>query len=612
METAIIEGHPRDEGKKLSISALHLYHCLIVRKPASGRPLTGSGGLAPVGPLVFGPRPERVYSHSLLLELKEHPLARQWPPYLDPVFKNARGVWDPDRWHLDRKRGETPVSGEPGPDAPVKERKESKKEKGGACAGLTPGDVDDLQQLVLSPQRKSFLSGCNSGSGSGDPEVSLRPEQPGAGNKRVGSGRLLTRPERGGGGGVDEERGYRRGGDEFNKRYGDNMRREQDKFGSGFIRRDREDEGGWAGERRDGGFFQLDDRRDGRRNLERPQRRRNEPEWMSETISHNDIIELRGFDDKPTKKKEVVQQQKGSLPLSVALGIKNGPGKVPPPGMPSSGINVEDLEQRGKPQNPRRKPSGHNDQNQNIIDSLKENVDALNNIDLLNDLGLAPKNADDQINFDQIMETMLGGGTMMQEQKAQPKSRFSQFFNKGAAGADPGAGKQDSRRSSIQDELLGANILKEINGGEGGQGPQVKIPSPSGEERYFAPISPAAQTRPNIMEMIQKGAMPPGPPHGNGNHQPPRVHDLEENLRRQLGLGGPQLGPMPPHHQQHPNIQELLNRPQNGQQQQPLHQRHPHPQQHPHPHQQQQPQDQQQQQDGMSAFKKLVSCSHDP
>ena len=72
-------------------------------KPGGG----GGGGAAPLGP-----RPERVYSHGLLLELKDHPLARQWPPYLDPAFKNSRGVWDPDRWHLERKRGETPVAGE--------------------------------------------------------------------------------------------------------------------------------------------------------------------------------------------------------------------------------------------------------------------------------------------------------------------------------------------------------------------------------------------------------------------------------------------------------------------------------------------------------------------
>ena len=100
-------------------------------------------------------------------------MARQWPPYLDPAFKNNRGVWDPDRWHLERKRGETPVQGEARDEAEV--RKEGpRKERGGG--GLTAGgqEAEDLQQLVLSPQRRSFLSGCTSGGGGAtEPEVKL-------------------------------------------------------------------------------------------------------------------------------------------------------------------------------------------------------------------------------------------------------------------------------------------------------------------------------------------------------------------------------------------------------------------------------------------------------
>ena len=38
-------------------------------------------------------------------------LAARWPPYLNPIYRNARGVRDPDRWHLDLKRGETPPVG---------------------------------------------------------------------------------------------------------------------------------------------------------------------------------------------------------------------------------------------------------------------------------------------------------------------------------------------------------------------------------------------------------------------------------------------------------------------------------------------------------------------
>ena len=359
--------------------------------------------------MVLGPRPERVYSHALLLQLKEHPLARQWPPYLDPAFKNSRGVWDPDRWHLERKRGETPIGLEhkDGPDNGKENngRREAKKDRGGGHGGLGPQDAEDLQQLVLSPQRRSFLSGCASAA---DAEVSLRPEQPGAGGKRVGSGRLLAR-------GQEEDRGFRRG-EEF-KRFPD--RREDNKFGSGF-RRDREEEGGWGDERRRDGFFQLDERRDGRRNEERrPHRRRNEPEWMNETVTNSDVIELRGFDDKPSKKKEA--SPPNQLPLSLSLGI-NKAGSEAPPGLPASGISVADLE-RGRHQKPaRRELPDNNDQNQNVINARRNSGEKPNNVNILNDLGIVPNVQDDQFNFDDIMATMLGGAPSPAIQDGPPKS----------------------------------------------------------------------------------------------------------------------------------------------------------------------------------------------
>ena len=112
----------------------------------------------------------------------------------------------------------------------------------------------------------------------------MRPEVPGAGNKRVGSGRLLARQENR----DQEDRGDRGGfrrGDEF-KRFPDSRRQDagqESKFGSGFrSNRDRDEDGGWGDDRRRDGYFGYEDRRDGRRNEERrPQRRRNEPEWMN-------------------------------------------------------------------------------------------------------------------------------------------------------------------------------------------------------------------------------------------------------------------------------------------------------------------------------------------
>ena len=75
------------------------------------------------------------------------------------------------------------------------------------------------------------------------------------------------------------------------------------------------------------------------------------------------------------------------------------------------------------------------------------------------------------------------------------QSRFSQFFSKAApAAAVAATADQQSRRSSIQDELLGSNILREINGEA-----TIRIPSPeevdsSSSSKYFTPISPAAKT----------------------------------------------------------------------------------------------------------------------
>merc|ERR1719233_1317045 len=60
------------------------------------------------------------------------------------------------------------------------------------------------------------------------------------------------------------------------------------------------------------------------------------------------------------------------------------------------------------------------------------------------------------------LSSLLGGAPGLPDPQAHVKpaaqSRFSQFFNRGGEQQQA----QESRRSSIQDELLGANILKEI------------------------------------------------------------------------------------------------------------------------------------------------------
>merc|ERR550532_1565257 len=155
-------------------------------------------------------------------------------------------------------------------------------------------------------------------------------------------------------------------GDDFKRFGGDKFG--GDKFGGGF-RRDRDDEN-WGEERRREGYFQHDERRDPRKNLDdRRQKRRNEPEWMNETIAQNDFsFELRGFEDpKPAKKKEPA---------------------APPAKLTDSGPRSQ----------PRKKSDGEEQKSKTVPAGP-------HNIDILSDLGIGSK-TNDEFNFDAMMELM--------------------------------------------------------------------------------------------------------------------------------------------------------------------------------------------------------------
>merc|ERR1719228_3126090 len=334
---------------------------------------------------------------------------------------------------------------------------------------------------------------------------------------------------------------------------------------------DRDGRDGWGDERRRDNFYSQHDDRDRRgegrdaRGMQdrhtRPRRRQNEPEWMSESITNSDVIELRGFDaansaEDREKESSPPMAASNALPISLSLGLAK-PGQAhPPPGLPAGGISVEDLEREQRDM----KNLGENNNQHKIVRDKnlnhqpkdinqpeeKKGSNGQHNLDILKSLGMSQKAHQEEkpFNYDQIMESMnlsslLGGAPGLPDPQAHVKpaaqSRFSQFFNRGGGEQQQA---HDSRRSSIQDELLGANILKEINGEEG---PVIRIPSPEEEERYFAPISPAAQTRAitnPLLDMINKGN------NQQGQH---RVQELEDGIRRTLGLGGsvghPHLGP---------------------------------------------------------------------
>jgi len=256
---------------------------------------------------------------------------------------------------------------------------------------------------------------------------------------------------------------------------------------------------------------------------------------MSETVNKGDTIELRGFEDrKPGEERRQPEQRQPGGQSGRAVD-------------PSYGGQGKQAEQRPKPHPPN---AGTAVPLEKILPGLKEiggSKDSSGN-DAKAKMDECPgektaesaaggpthvtKGDEKSFSFDQIIGSMniqalLGGAPGLPDPQAPaktlPQSRFSQFFKQEQAGG--------SRRSSLHDELIGSNILKEINGEPDSQGPTIKIPSPQADERYFAPISPAAQTRTlnnPILEMINKSGHPLPPPQG--------VQELEEGLRRHLGI----------------------------------------------------------------------------
>lgn len=84
-------------------------------------------------------------------------------------------------------------------------------------------------------------------------------------------------------------------------------------------------------------------------------------------------------------------------------------------------------------------------------------------------------------------------------------SRFTQFFKREKS-PPPQNKHNDSRRSSLQDNTIIRNVLKDI------EEPNVTIPPAGDSNSYFAPISPAANTtgtsKPinDLVEMLQRGS----------------------------------------------------------------------------------------------------------
>lgn len=249
--------------------------------------------------------PRVVYSKEELLSLRESPASKLWPSILSEEHV-WHGVWDPEMWHQSSSSGKR-------------------------CA--SPGEELKKQLLiedgiVLSPQRQSFVQGCQIPQST--PERNNQQERVKTGlsrtsdREREGRGRLTGRVGRGRALDYKERTPLQernKDPEELSGKY------------SGFREReDRADRG--YGKEKDKGFRERD--QDQNRNREEHSRGRNiqvrkkhvkeskneEPEWFTfGPSSQFETMELKGFDDDEFEKKDQERRKSASDELKAILSV---------------------------------------------------------------------------------------------------------------------------------------------------------------------------------------------------------------------------------------------------------------------------------------------------
>ncbi|KAF6730931.1 Eukaryotic translation initiation factor 4E transporter [Oryzias melastigma] len=235
------------------------------------------------------------YTKEELLRIKELPISNQRPDCLSEKY-DSDGVWDPEKWHASlypTSERSSPVEGFKkdymDERVPLKRRIPDPRER------LKEDDLD----VVLSPQRRSFGSGCQ---GNALPAAHVRrPTSPLenkenetlrlGGPRRIGSGRII--PAR-----VFEREA----------RVEKDRERERD-FKDKRFRRDYGDKRVFSERRRNDSYVEE------------------EPEWFSGgPTSQSETIELTGFDDKILEddKRKSKRSRKRAEPIKEDVDVNGG------------------------------------------------------------------------------------------------------------------------------------------------------------------------------------------------------------------------------------------------------------------------------------------------
>ncbi|GAB6030333.1 eukaryotic translation initiation factor 4E nuclear import factor 1 [Chamberlinius hualienensis] len=479
------------------------------------------------------------YNKEQLVALSHTTGAKMRPHFLKLEFFNDSGVWDPEKWVLGERNDEV-GSGTKTATTTTAAAAVSSSLDEGKGKRERPADLDresltgkrrsadpkerlkeDQDGIILSPQRRSFGTGChvtqqitgssignnnannnssnsnvNSGGGnrrSESPELRFNDRdnhrEP---SRRIGSGRFSNRERE-----RDRERdfGYR-GGD----LHGDGGRRSNDSRdlrsggGGGGGYRFRRDDGNRMG--RDISSKDYDRRSNHKEKNFRRIEEEEEPEWFScGPSSQSETIELRGFDDvthhssssasssddqrlkrerrkswRKSKTPTIEEEEESAAAAAAAAAVVVVEKQQQPP------IKKDEKEEEAAVRSEgdgEEDPNDHSNTTFDFGDLFK--FDAIASI-FPNTQSTSPETVENN--------SLIG-------------SRFGQFFRKEVSSPSAAAltsaanvnlttvaeSGDTSRRSSFQDELIVSNL------NEPSESPT------SGSDTYFAPISPAQLTK---------------------------------------------------------------------------------------------------------------------
>ncbi|XP_066144570.1 eukaryotic translation initiation factor 4E transporter-like isoform X6 [Euwallacea fornicatus] len=415
------------------------------------------------------------YSKEQLLEIAKAPAAKSKPDFLDPN-EVCVSILDPEKWNIERKKSDTPDTGKGNDIGDNRRRSGDPRER----------IRKENDGIVLSPQRRSFNSGCfvpankEPVGGKGDAPTHLMAggREITSSTRRIGSGRIMRDSWE-----SDKESGE----SDFNFGRGLQNRNNErdDKFGDRGGMRDEK-----YGDRRSFGR-EIDNgtkEKEGRRNSRYTESRRryseskeDEPEWFSSgPMSQNDTIELRGFDEseKPGKRKMTASRVKRVKDWSKKKENTIAEDKEKDEETQHEGSSInhsetgEQKDNSGSEQGNDREVVPPVSERKTTDQSKIQSNESMYSFDFDEFLkgeaipGLLPNGANDDAN--------------------KSTSRFSRWFKKDSPNKEVGT----SRKSSLQeDNHIIKDLLKDIT--ESSSIPVSVHPPAMDSNTYFAPISPA-------------------------------------------------------------------------------------------------------------------------